>query len=177
MITIISSGGGYRAPGGDGGPGVKVSPDSHCEVSGVELIGGEGGNGTRPGKDGPPYSGSVDFTDPPYPTLDMQGEIHPGSHLDVIIHGQTGDTVVLLLSENIGWLEIPGRRGPPLSALPGGFFVGVHLGSIGPGGELSVTLAMLNDPIVQGFALTAQAAVLLERSFVLSNVATRIVGE
>ncbi|MEW6744640.1 MAG: hypothetical protein AB1486_17940 [Planctomycetota bacterium] len=166
-----------RGAGGDGGPGIRVSA-GYIEVSGVELQGGEGGYGSPSGNDGPPYVGNVDVTDPPYPVLDMEGDIHPGSSFDVTVHGLVGDSVILLLSDTPGWLDLPWRPGPPLSALPGGFFIGFHVGVIGPSGKVAVTLSMLNDPVVRGFALTSQAALLSgPGTFVLANAATRIVGE
>ncbi|MEW6747468.1 MAG: hypothetical protein AB1486_32455 [Planctomycetota bacterium] len=164
-----------EGPGGDGGPG---SSGWYIDVSGVELSGGKGGLGRPNGDDGPPYVGDPIFVDPPYPVLDMEGDIHPGSRFDVTVRGQPGHLAVLLLSDTPCWLPIHYRPGPPLVAAPGGWFIAFPAGTLGPSGELTVTLTMLADPVVQGFALTAQAALLPgDQTFVLSNAATRVVAE
>jgi hypothetical protein len=83
--------------GGDGGNGGPGLVGSGVVVSGVALLGGEGGLGQPNGQDGPPYEGDPIFVDPPHPVLDMEGDIHPGSSFDVTIHGEPGYTVILLL--------------------------------------------------------------------------------
>ncbi|MEW6742499.1 MAG: hypothetical protein AB1486_07055 [Planctomycetota bacterium] len=165
--------------GGDGGHGIEALPGSSAEVSQVLLKGGKGGDGVPDGKHGSDFVGDVTFRDPPYPTLDMEGDLHPGSSFAVTVRGEPDWAIVLLASDTAGWIELPGRPGPPLTAIPAGtFFLGLYAGLFGPTGERTFVLSLLNDPVLRGFALTLQMAALPgDGTFVLSNAATRIVGE
>ncbi|MEW6742135.1 MAG: FG-GAP repeat protein [Planctomycetota bacterium] len=164
-----------QGAGGNGGVGFQ---GSRAEVSGTELLGGEGGCGRPPGHDGAPYQGVVSFVDPPYPVLDMEGDLHPGSQFDVTVHGEPGGTVELLLSNTLGWEELPDVGGAPLAVLPGDYYVGIDAGMIGPGGRLVIRLSLMDTPDLRGFPLSAQAFVTGPGGTVnLTNVATRLVGE
>ncbi|MEW6742278.1 MAG: FG-GAP repeat protein [Planctomycetota bacterium] len=168
------SGSYYRERGGDGGIGLT---GGLVEVSQVELSGGKGGYGNPPGGDGNPYVGDVAFTDPPYPTLDFPGDLRPGAHFNVSIEGEPGARVTLILSNRRGWTELPGIPGPPLVVQPGDFFMALDAGVIGPTGRLEIPIALLDDRAIRGLILTAQAMVTRETVFVLTNAATRVVGE
>ncbi|MEW6745864.1 MAG: hypothetical protein AB1486_24245 [Planctomycetota bacterium] len=160
--------------GGDGGPGLI---GTSALVSDVALSGGEGGCGQPPGMDGEPYVGNIEFADPRLPSLAMAGDIHPGSNWAVGVNAATGDRVWLVVSSDCGWVDLPRFRGAPFSAVPGLFFVGFPAGTVGPSGSLIVNLGIIEDPVVQGLALTAQAAVLGETPPALTNAATRVVRE
>ncbi|MFO0984551.1 MAG: hypothetical protein U1E76_22975 [Planctomycetota bacterium] len=164
--------------GGDGGAGVVGA----ATVSGVALAGGAGGSGQgsggQDGNPGPPVQGSVTFIDPPYPVLQLTGDLHPGSTAILTLRGEPGAAVVLLLASTAGWLDLPpGLAGAPLEAIPGGAFLVLPVGGLPASGALTFAAVIPGGATLRGAAFTVQAVVFGAGVPMVSNGATRIIGE
>ncbi|MEW6743930.1 MAG: hypothetical protein AB1486_14355 [Planctomycetota bacterium] len=168
----------YAGDGGDGGAAYLEVRNSAAVVSKVALLGGQGGAGSPPGTDGPPFIGNVTRIDR-FPHLTMSGNLHPGSSFEVSVELVEAGRVLLILANRTGFVPLARFLGPPLSVLPGGGFFLVLSGGHGDAGAIvRVPVGLLDDPVLQGFPMNAQAAVIGDDgTLFLSNVEGRIVGE
>ncbi|MEW6746290.1 MAG: hypothetical protein AB1486_26410 [Planctomycetota bacterium] len=167
----------YQGRGGAGGIGLA----GDAEVSDVALLAGLHGKGYHgfplAGYGGDGYRGDVTFVDPPYPLLDLPDELRAGQTINAIVRGESGSQVVILFSDTRGWVDLPNVRGHPLVALPGGSFVRIDAGTIGPSGKVEASIDLPKEQALWGLVLTVQALVTTPAgSLTLTNAPTRVVG-
>ncbi|MEW6743061.1 MAG: hypothetical protein AB1486_09905 [Planctomycetota bacterium] len=128
------------------------------------------------GRQGDPYDGVLERCDR-FVYLDVDANLHPGMSFQAKVVAVESGLVGLFFGEHETWLDLPHLVGPPFALLPGGFFLGFWPGRIGANGELDVSLTLINDPIVRGFPLSAQAVVLGEEGEIFtSNAVVRVIG-
>lgn len=149
---------GFSSGGGDGGDGLHAVNGGIRYASGTPL-GGKGGAGTLPGKDGQPTEGDV-TVNPSLPTCQMLGTSALGSTFTFSFGGAAkGDQLVGLFSGAVGSIAVPGTEGFPLFAVPGKFFLAIPLGTFDATGKRDVPIAVPNDPSLRGGAVFAQGVV------------------
>ncbi|MEW6747340.1 MAG: hypothetical protein AB1486_31805 [Planctomycetota bacterium] len=159
--------------GGDGGDGIRTSGGAEGTYSGVTPVGGQGGEGSPPGRDGSPTSGNVSHKSPRLPTSTMEGEGRPGTAVSFSFHAAPGDTLLLVYSTQVDVLDLQNFEGHPLQPSPAGTFGVVPLGIVPDTGTATVSAtipldAPLGEPFyVQGILLGAHPPELTNMSMVV----------
>jgi hypothetical protein len=149
----ITTGCGYPSyKGGDGGPGVFTDSSSFAMLVGpITPVGGPGGEGSPTGDPGPATSGNVTVESDPWPSLTIGGSGAIAAPLTLSAKAQPGDRLLMIAADRFDRLTVAGIGGFPLFAVPGGtFFFVMPIGSVGPTGEVDVTLNIPDNPAAIG---------------------------
>jgi hypothetical protein len=77
----------------------------------------------------------------------------------VTFFGQQGDSILLLVSDQVGILPVPGTEGFPLMALPGGLFLVRPLGTFDPSGQKTLSFVLPDNHDLVGYTVFAQGVV------------------
>ncbi|MFO0981671.1 MAG: hypothetical protein U1E76_07950 [Planctomycetota bacterium] len=168
-------------PGGPGGDCVHADPTSFAVLSGpYQLFPGVGGDGNPVGPPGSDKVGSVFVENKPLPTLTIGGTGAIGAQLSLQIHGDPGDRVHLLLSDNFAKTVMPGLDGFPLFASPGGsYFFAFSLGTLSAS-DLDLTFTLPDDQSLIGKLVLFQAVVISQDPTLrprLTNVTAEILRD
>ncbi|MFO0984292.1 MAG: hypothetical protein U1E76_21645 [Planctomycetota bacterium] len=87
----------------------------------------------------------------PWPSLTIEGSGAIAAPLTLHVKAQAGDRVLMLAADRFDKRIVAGIGGFPLFAVPGGtFFFVVPVGTIGPTGQLDITLNIPDNPAAIG---------------------------
>ncbi|MBI4879903.1 MAG: hypothetical protein HY812_09635 [Planctomycetes bacterium] len=153
-----------------GGAGLSAAEAGDLAlVSRVALSGGTTG--------GAPFLGSVIFA-PSLPFISMTEDLRSAALVEIEADSALEPGLALLvLSDAGGSIALPGFSGPPLSALPGAFFIFFSLGHTDAAGKAGAAFYLPNDPALLGFPLHAQPAVIADSGlWLMGNAAVRVIG-
>jgi hypothetical protein len=164
--------GGYLGHGGAGGNGYRGGA---ALISRVTMSGGKGGIGSPDGSDGVPYSGTVTL-DPRLPYLVTSADVNPGGTFAIDVAGSEPGIALLFLAGLGGFLPVYSAVGPPLCAVPGAWFFVFGIGHNDGVNPISLQVPLIDDPILFGLSINAQAAILTDAGgqILLSNSSTRV---
>jgi hypothetical protein len=160
-------------PGGNGGVGFR---GDSALVSVLPIKGGRGGPGSPDGNDGAPWVGSLRRLDV-IPWIAVSSDLRPGTPLDVQLYALEDGIALLLSASETGFLFDKSKIGPPLSVLPGGFFLTVVVGYIDAPTKRAITIKVPDDPTLIGFAVHLQMAIVGASGVYHTNAISRVVGE
>ncbi|MEW6747195.1 MAG: hypothetical protein AB1486_31055 [Planctomycetota bacterium] len=163
--------------GSDGGDGLIATANSLVEVSRVALEGGRAGYGDPPGAPGSDFVGPVSFRSD-LPLLATNDLWNPGDTVTIEIEAVEPSFLLLVSADHGGMATLPPFQGPPLSALPGGYFLVTPLGQTDPQGRFVLTGVLPSDPLLQGIAIYLQSVVRgASGNDYLTNATVRVMGE
>jgi hypothetical protein len=164
----------YTSKGGQGGDGWH---GQSLQISKVALVAGAGGPGAPDGDPGLPSVGTVLRADV-MPYLGLTPNLVPGGSGTLTLHSINAGTFVALVATQGGFLNPGGIFGPPISAVPGGVFIVLPIGHVGPDSDLNLPFNVPNDPALRGVALDVQSILLADAGGVYTTQAVaRVISQ